>query len=95
MVVNEKFWDGLPADIRGQLEKAMKEATVYANDRSEAENAEALAEIKKAGKTQFIIPTDDETAQMRKAMEPIYADMGARVGKALLDEVVKATTVSQ
>ena len=32
---------------------------------------------------------------MRKAMEPIYADMGARVGKALLDEVVKATTVSQ
>jgi len=95
VVVNKKFWDGLPADIRGQLEKAMKEATVYANDRSEAENVEALAEIKKAGKTQFIIPTDDETAQMRKAMEPIYANMGARVGKALLDEVVKATTVSQ
>src|SRR5664279_27294 len=95
VVTNKKFWDGLPADIRGQLEKAMKEATVYANDRSEAENAEALAEIKKAGKTQFIIPTADETAQMRKAMEPIYADMGARVGKALLDEVVKTTTVSQ
>jgi C4-dicarboxylate-binding protein DctP len=95
VVVNKKFWDGLPADIRGQLEKAMKEATTFANDRSEAENAEALAEIKKAGKTQFIIPTADETAQMRKAMEPIYADMGARVGKALLDEVNKdVATVS-
>src|SRR5450631_3432211 len=95
VVVNKKFWDGLPADIRGQLEKAMKEATTFANDRSEAENAEALAEIKKAGKTQFIIPTADETAQMHKAMEPIYADMGARVGKALLDEVNKdVATVS-
>ena len=32
VVVNKKFWDGLPADIRSQLEKAMKESTEYAND---------------------------------------------------------------
>ena len=95
VVVNKKFWDGLPADIRGQLDKAMKEATTFANDRSEAENAEALAEIKKAGKTEIIIPTAAETEQMRKAMEPIYNDMAARVGKPLLDEVIKSVaTVS-
>jgi len=90
VVVNKKFWDGLPADIRTELEKAMKEATIFANTSSEKENAEALEEIKKVGKTQFIIPTADETAQMRKAMEPIYADMGARVGKSLIDEVLTA-----
>jgi C4-dicarboxylate-binding protein DctP len=95
VVVNKKFWDGLPADIRGQLDKAMTEATTFANDRSEAENAEALAEIKKAGKTEIIIPTAAETEQMRKAMEPIYNDMAARVGKPLLDEVIKSVaTVS-
>jgi C4-dicarboxylate-binding protein DctP len=88
VVVNKKFWEGLPADIRGELEKAMKESTIFANKSSEAENATALEEIKKEGKTQFIIPTADETAQMRKAMEPIYADMAARVGKSLIDEVV-------
>ena len=38
VVVNKKFWDDLPADIRGQLEKAMKEATVYSNEISETEN---------------------------------------------------------
>src|ERR1700687_3620839 len=38
VVVNKKFWDDLPADIRGQLDKAMKEATVYANKISESEN---------------------------------------------------------
>src|SRR5450631_4588238 len=88
VVVNKKFWDGLPADIRGQLEKAMKEATTFANDRSEAENAEALAEIKKAGKTEIVALTPDQDEAMRKAMEPIYADMGARVGKSLIDEVI-------
>src|SRR5476651_2629761 len=41
VVVNKKFWEGLPADIRGQLTKAIKEATVYANTSSEKENAEA------------------------------------------------------
>src|SRR5262252_8346072 len=30
VVVNKKFWDGLPADIRGQLEKAMADATAFA-----------------------------------------------------------------
>src|ERR1700690_1296935 len=95
VVVNKKFWDGLPADIRGQLEQAMKEATIFANTSSEQENAQALEEIKKVGKTQFIIPTADETAQMRKAMEPIYAEMAARVGKPLIDEVLRETAVSQ
>jgi C4-dicarboxylate-binding protein DctP len=96
VVVNKKFWDGLPADIRTQLTKAMDEATAFGNGKSEQENADALAEIKKAGKTQFITPTAAETEQMRKAMEPIYADMGVRVGKPLLDEVIKTVaTVSQ
>src|SRR6187455_2432207 len=57
VVVNKKFWDGLPADVRGQLEKAMNEATVYSNKIAATENAEGLDEIKKSGKTQIIVPT--------------------------------------
>ena len=34
VVVNKKFWDGLPADIRANCEKAMKEATAYGNGQS-------------------------------------------------------------
>jgi C4-dicarboxylate-binding protein DctP len=30
-------------------------------------------------------------AAMRKAMEPLYQDMASRVGKQLIDDVVKAT----
>jgi C4-dicarboxylate-binding protein DctP len=91
VVVNKKFWDGLPADVRAPLEKAMHEATIYSNDISEKENAEALDEMKNSGKTQFITPTAAENDAMRKAMEPLFTDMAGRVGKKLLDDVVKTT----
>src|SRR5215212_9073893 len=43
VIVNKKFWDGLPADIRATLQNAMKEATHYANDIAKQENEESLA----------------------------------------------------
>ena len=89
VVVNKKFWEGLPADIRGQLEKAMAEATQVANVTSAKENDEALAEMKKNGKTKFIVPTAAEMAAMQKTMDPLYEDMASRVGKQLIDDVRK------
>src|SRR5215470_6917433 len=89
VVVNKKFWDDLPADIRDQLQKAMNEATAYANKISEQENSEALEDIKKSGKTEIINPTGAEMAAMQKAMEPLYQDMGSRVGKQLIEDVRK------
>jgi C4-dicarboxylate-binding protein DctP len=89
VVVNKKFWEGLPGDVRGQLEKAMKEATEYSNTISKQENEEALAEIKKSGKTEMITLTSAEAAAMRKAMEPIYHDMEKRVGKQAIEDIQK------
>jgi C4-dicarboxylate-binding protein DctP len=91
VVVNKKFWDGLPADVRGQLEKAMKEATAFGNGQSAKENEEALEAIKKAGKTEIDTLTPEQDAAMRKAMEPVYKDVAARVGQPLIDEFVKET----
>jgi C4-dicarboxylate-binding protein DctP len=91
VVVNKKFWDGLPADIRGQLEKAMKEATEFGNGQSAKENDDALAEIKKAGKTEIITLTPEQDAAMRKAMDPVYKDVATRVGQPLIDEFLKET----
>jgi C4-dicarboxylate-binding protein DctP len=89
VVVNKKFWEGLPADIRGQLEKAMHDATVYGNETSKSENEEALEAIKKAGTTQIVIPTAAENEAMRKAMLPVYNDMASRLGKGIIEEFQK------
>jgi C4-dicarboxylate-binding protein DctP len=90
VVANKKFWDGLPGDVRTQLEKAMAEATAYGNGISESENADALAEMKKSGKTEFIELTAAQKAAWKKALTPVYEDAAARVGKPLLEEFEKA-----
>ena len=91
VVVNKKFWDGLPADIRGQLDKAMKEATEFGNGQSAKENDDALEAIKKTGKTEIITLTPEQDEAMRKAMEPVYKDVAGRVGQPLIDEFIKET----
>jgi C4-dicarboxylate-binding protein DctP len=89
VIVNKKFWDDLPADIRDPLSKAMKEATDFNNAQSQKENDDALAEIKKSGKSEIIKLTPEQDEAMRKAMEPVYKDAASRVGQPLIDEFQK------
>ena len=91
VIANKKFWDGLPADVRGQLEQAMKEATVYANKIAQEENDLSLAGVKKSGKTVVYEPTKDERFALKKAMAPVHIKMAERVGKETLQEFYKAT----
>jgi C4-dicarboxylate-binding protein DctP len=91
VVVNKKFWDNLPADIREACAKAMKEATEFGNNQSAKENDDALEEIKKAGKTEIITLTAEQDEAMRKAMMPVYKDVASRVGQPLIDEFLKET----
>ncbi|PIT03971.1 C4-dicarboxylate ABC transporter [Bradyrhizobium nitroreducens] len=89
VIVNKKFWDDLPADIRDQLTKAMKEATDFGNAQSQKENDDALAEIKKSGKSEIVKLTAEQNEAMRKAMEPVYKDAAGRIGQPLIDEFLK------
>jgi C4-dicarboxylate-binding protein DctP len=91
VIVNKKFWEGLPADVRGQIEAAMKEATAYANKIAQDENDTALEGVKKSGKTAVYVPTKDERMAFKKAMAPVHAKMADRVGKDLLQTIYKET----
>ena len=91
VIVNKKFWDGLPPDIRAQLEQAMKEATALANKVAQKDNDDALEGVKKAGKTTVYTPTKDERMALKKALVPVHAQMADRVGKDLLEAIYKET----
>jgi C4-dicarboxylate-binding protein DctP len=91
VITNKKFWDGLPADIRAQLEQAMKESTVYANKIAKDENDAALEGVKKAGKTTVYAPTAAERLAFKKAMIKTHTDMADRIGKETIAEVYKET----
>ena len=91
VITNKKFWDGLPADVRGPLEQAMKEATEYANKIAKEENDNALAAVKASGKTVVYQPTPAERMALKKAMVKVHKEQESRIGKETIDAVYKAT----
>src|SRR3954466_16210473 len=91
VIVNKKFWEGLPGDLRGQLEVAMKEATKFANDSAKKDNDESLEAVRKSGKSQIIALTASEKAAWKKALLPVHKEMAARIGADTLQEIYKAT----
>src|SRR6185503_3300313 len=94
VIVNSKFWNGLPADIRTQVDKAMDEATDYTNSIAVKENEDALAELKASGKTTLHTLTADQRKAWQTAMAPSWQWAKGRVGSEILDVLSKATKVS-
>ena len=91
VIVNKKFWDGLPADIRGQLEQAMRDATTFEKAIAQRDNDLALEAIRKAGKTTIYNLTPAEQAQWRQALLPVHKQMEGRIGKDLIQAISRET----
>ncbi len=90
VIVNKKFWDGLPADIRTSLTKAMAEATTFEKAIAQRDNDMALEAIRKAGKTTIHVQTPQQAAAWRQALLPVQKEMEGRVGKELIASINKA-----
>ncbi|WP_425402759.1 TRAP transporter substrate-binding protein [Janthinobacterium psychrotolerans] len=87
VIVNKKFWDGLPSDIRSQLEKAMKEATTFEKAIAQSDNDKALELIRKSGKTQIYTLSVQEQAEWRRALAPVQKTMEQRIGKEWISAI--------
>ena len=90
-IVNKKFWDGLPPDIRTTLDGCMKDATIYANAIAATENVQALDKIRASGKCIVYTPTPAELLEWKKALMPVHKEMESRVGKGMIAAAYKAT----
>jgi C4-dicarboxylate-binding protein DctP len=91
VIVNKKFWDGLPSGIRQQLDGALREATRYANDIAKRENEQAIAAVRHSGKSQVYMLSDDERRAWKKALLPVHREMEPLVGAQIIQDMYKAT----
>lgn len=89
VIVNKKFWEGLPADIRAVLEKAMQETTAYERDIAQKENDEALEKVRAAGTTQIHTLTPQEREAWRKQLVTVHKDFQDVVGQANIARINK------
>ncbi|MEB0040052.1 MULTISPECIES: TRAP transporter substrate-binding protein [unclassified Pseudomonas] len=84
VITNVKFWNGLPPDIRTELEKIMAEVTVEVNKQAEALNQTAKQKIIDAHTSEIIQLTPEQRTAWREAMRPVWDKFSAEIGPDLI-----------
>jgi C4-dicarboxylate-binding protein DctP len=90
-IANKKFWDGLPADVKAPLERAVKESTDFFNETAAKDNEDALEKIKASGRVEFHYLTDDEKKAWIAKLMPVHQEMQSRFGKDFIERIYKAS----
>lgn len=89
IVVNKKFWEGLPPDIRAALETALHDATMFEKAMSQVDNDRSVDAMRASGKTTIYTMTPAEDAALRKVLLPVQQQVEGRIGKDLLMSINK------
>lgn len=84
LITNTKFWDGLPADVRGELEKIVAEVTVEVNKQADALNQGDKQRILDAKTTEILTLTPEQRAKWREAMKPVWQKFEGEIGPDLI-----------
>lgn len=84
VITNTKFWEGLPADIRGELRKIMDEVSVEVNRLAYELNEGDKQRILAAGTTEIITLTPEQRAKWREAMQPVWKKFEGEIGADLI-----------
>ena len=91
LVTNKTFWNGLPDDVRAQLDRAVKETNAFFNDTAAKDNADAVEKIKASGKTEIHVLTDAERKAWIGKLMPVHTEMQSRFGKDFIERIYKAS----
>ncbi len=87
VIVNKTFWDGLPANIRATLDKAMADTTVFERKIAQEENDEALAKVRAAGTTQiYTLPYKDRVV-WQQVLLPVHKEFEEKIGRDMIQAV--------
>ena len=84
LAVNPDFWNGLPADIRTELEEIVDQVTREVNSKSNAINAEARQKIMDSGASAIIELTPEEVESWRTEMLPVWQQFQDKIGPAIV-----------
>jgi C4-dicarboxylate-binding protein DctP len=91
VAVNKDFWEGLPDDIRTQLEQILADVTAEVNGQAEKINQDAKEKVLAAGTSEVIALSPAELAAWREAMAPVWARFEPEIGAELIKAAVAAS----
>jgi C4-dicarboxylate-binding protein DctP len=91
LITNKKFWDGLPADVRTGLDRAVMESTDFFDETAAKDNDDALKQITASGKLQVHVLTPAEKQAWISKLMPVHKEMEGRFGKDFIQNIYKAS----
>lgn len=85
VLTNVKFWEGLPEDIRAELESIMKEVMQLQYEEAAKETAADREKVLATGQVNLIQLTPEDRAQWRDAMKPVWEQFEDEIGQDVID----------
>ncbi|PKO31038.1 MAG: C4-dicarboxylate ABC transporter [Betaproteobacteria bacterium HGW-Betaproteobacteria-9] len=93
VITSERFWSRLPAANQRLLRTALDEAIAFGNRITQTQHDKALASLRAWGRTTIHEPSTAQRANLARAVEPVYAELGRRIGAAWIEDVRRAIHV--
>ncbi|CAH0309654.1 TRAP transporter substrate-binding protein [Pseudomonas brassicacearum] len=84
LITTSDFWNGLPPDIRSELDKIVVESTDYANQEAERFNQQDKQHVLAAKTTEIITLTPKQRNAWREKMKPVWAKFEQEIGPDLI-----------
>lgn len=88
LVTNAQFWDGLPDDVRAELEDIIAEVTEEVNQMAYDINMEQRQKIIDSGQSAILQLEPGELAAWRQAMKPVWDQFAADIGQDIIDAAI-------
>lgn len=90
LVVRASFWEELPEDVRGELEKIIAEVTAQVNRLAREKNAAARANILAGGSAKITTPDPQQRSAWKAAFAPVRGEFADMIGREFIEKATEA-----
>ena len=85
LVTSTQFWNGLPEDIRTELEAIIAEVTAEVNAEAYKLSMDYRQKVIDSGRTEVLALTTEELGLWREAMKPVWSKFEEEIGKDIIE----------
>ena len=90
VAVNPEFWDGLPEEIRTELDAIVTEVSAWANEQASLINEDGKQKILASGKSEVLALSAEELAVWQDVMTPVWEQFEGNIGAELIEAALAA-----
>jgi C4-dicarboxylate-binding protein DctP len=90
VAVNPEFWDGLPEEIRTELDAIVIEVGAWANEQASLINEDGKQKILASGKSEVLALSAEELAVWQDVMTPVWEQFEGNIGAELIEAALAA-----